>query len=52
MSHICHPYIIGRIVNILKLFLEPAMVLHACNPSYSGGRDWEDGNFRPAQAKS
>jgi hypothetical protein len=27
-------------------------VAHACNPSYSGGRDWEDGHSRPAQAKS
>jgi hypothetical protein len=25
---------------------------HACNPSYSGGRNWEDGGLRTARAKS
>jgi hypothetical protein len=24
---------------------------HTCNPSYLGGRDWEDQGSRPAQAK-
>jgi hypothetical protein len=28
------------------------MVVHTCNPSYSGGRDWEDGSLRPSEAKS
>jgi hypothetical protein len=27
-------------------------VAHACNPSYSGGRDQEDHSSRPAWAKS
>jgi hypothetical protein len=29
-----------------------APVAHACNPSYSGGRDQEDGSLKPAQANS
>jgi hypothetical protein len=29
-----------------------ALVAHACNPSYSGGRDQEDHNSRQAQANS
>nr|XP_020008023.1 X-ray radiation resistance-associated protein 1-like [Castor canadensis] len=28
-----------------------APVAHACNPSYSGGRDQEDRGFKPARAK-
>jgi hypothetical protein len=27
-------------------------VAHACNPSYLGGRDQEDGGSKPAQANS
>jgi hypothetical protein len=27
-------------------------VAHACNPSYSGGRDQEDTGLKPAQANS
>jgi hypothetical protein len=27
-------------------------VAHACNPSYSGGRDQEDRSLKPAQANS
>jgi hypothetical protein len=27
-------------------------VVHACNPSYSGGRDQEDHGSKPAQANS
>jgi hypothetical protein len=27
-------------------------VAHACNPSYSGDRDQEDGGLKPVQAKS
>jgi hypothetical protein len=30
--------------------LENGLVAHACNPSYSGGRDQEDLSLRPAQA--
>jgi hypothetical protein len=26
------------------------LVAHACNPSYSGGKDQEDHSLRPAQA--
>jgi hypothetical protein len=29
-----------------------APMAHACNPSYSGGRDQEDGGSKPAQANS
>jgi hypothetical protein len=29
-----------------------APVAHACNPSYSGGRDLEDHGSKPAQANS
>jgi hypothetical protein len=28
------------------------LVAHACNPSYSGGRDQEDSGLKPAQANS
>jgi hypothetical protein len=28
------------------------MIVHICNPSYSGDREWEDYMSRPAQAKS
>jgi hypothetical protein len=28
-----------------------ATVAHACNPSYSGGRDQEDHNLKPASGK-
>jgi hypothetical protein len=29
-----------------------APVAHACNPSYSGGRDWEDCVSKPAPANT
>jgi hypothetical protein len=29
-----------------------ALVAHACNPSYTGGRDQEDCGSKPAQANS
>jgi hypothetical protein len=32
--------------------LSRVLVAHACNPSYSGGRDQEDGGLKPAQANS
>jgi hypothetical protein len=32
--------------------LKPAPMAHACNSSYSGGRDKEDCSSKPAQAKS
>jgi hypothetical protein len=28
------------------------LVAHTCNPSYSGGRDQEDDDSKPAQANS
>jgi hypothetical protein len=33
---------------VVKRFLWPEAVTQACNPSYSGGRDQEDHNLRPA----
>jgi hypothetical protein len=30
----------------------PVLVAHACNPSYSGGRDQEDCSLKPAQGNS
>jgi hypothetical protein len=43
----------SRYLLLLKLIpLQPGAVAHACNSSYSGGRDWEDGGSRPAWAKS
>jgi hypothetical protein len=29
----------------------PALVVHACNPRYSGGRDQEDYSLKPAHYK-
>jgi hypothetical protein len=34
------------------LFLSQALVAHACNPSYSAGRDLEDLGLKPAPANS
>jgi hypothetical protein len=31
-----------------KIQTKPTDVVHICNPSYSGGRDWEDRGLRPA----
>jgi hypothetical protein len=36
---------------ILKYTVCPAVVVHVCNPSYSGGRDQEDHGSKPARAK-
>jgi hypothetical protein len=30
----------------------PGMVAHACDTSYSGGRDWEDHGLKPTWTKS
>jgi hypothetical protein len=35
-----------------KLFNSRVPVAHACNPSYSGGRDQEDHTSKPARANS
>jgi hypothetical protein len=37
--------------NGLRNWGELGVVAHACNPSYSGGRDWEDQVSRLAQQK-
>jgi hypothetical protein len=34
------------------VFRSQVLVAHACNPSYSGGRDKEDHGSKPAQANS
>jgi hypothetical protein len=36
----------------MKKLFKLAPVAHACNPSYSGGRDQEDRGSKPAQANS
>jgi hypothetical protein len=36
---------------IEKIILRLGTVAYACNAGYSGGRDWEDQNRRPALAK-
>jgi hypothetical protein len=38
-------------VKIIKFVDKWALVAHACNPSYSVGRDQQAHNLRPAQAK-
>jgi hypothetical protein len=35
----------------IKITWSQALVAHTCSPSYSGGRDQEDRNSKPAQAK-
>jgi hypothetical protein len=37
-----------RILKTLKLTPSQVLVAHACNPSYSGGRDQEDRGLKPA----
>jgi hypothetical protein len=36
----------------LRIIWSQALVAHACNPSYSGDRDQEDGSSKPAWANS
>jgi hypothetical protein len=36
----------------IKSFLSQVPVAHACNPSYSGGRDQKDQGSKPAWANS
>jgi hypothetical protein len=36
---------------LLRIYLKLGTGAHACNPSYSGGRDQEDRGSKPAQAK-
>jgi hypothetical protein len=35
-----------------KTMTSQVLVAHACNPSYSGGRDLEDCDLKPAQANN
>jgi hypothetical protein len=35
---------------VSKFLLGQTPVVHACNPSYSGGRDQEDRGLKPTQA--
>jgi hypothetical protein len=37
---------------VLRMGESWVLVAHACNPSYSGGRDQEDCGLRPAQENS
>jgi hypothetical protein len=41
-----------RVFHMKSKLLSPALVAHACNPSYSGGRDQGDHGSKPAQANS
>jgi hypothetical protein len=36
----------------MKKIFHQALVAHACNPSYSGGRDQEDCSWKPTWANS
>jgi hypothetical protein len=38
--------------SLKTLIRSQVLVAHACNPSYSGGRDKDDHGSRPAQANS
>jgi hypothetical protein len=40
------------VINLETKLLGQVLVAHACNPSYSGGRDQEDQGLKPAQANS
>jgi hypothetical protein len=41
-----------RLSSITTADTSQALVAHACNPSYSEGRDLEDQGSKPAQANS
>jgi hypothetical protein len=50
---LCHPAITFLAICAWKLkIISQALVAHACNPSYSGGRDLEDQGSKPTQADS
>jgi hypothetical protein len=38
--------------DFLRVLKSQELMAQACNPSYSGGRDWEDRGSKPAQANS
>jgi hypothetical protein len=67
VTHICHSAMVGSMkqedcgpgqpVQKVRLYLKnkqrsQALVAHAYNPSYSGGRDQEDCGSKPSQASS
>jgi hypothetical protein len=39
-----------KLQQMLKPY-RPALVAHACNPNYSGGKDQEDCSLKPAKAR-
>jgi hypothetical protein len=39
-------------VRLQRLSKQQLLVAHACNPSYSGGRDQEDSDLKPVWANS
>jgi hypothetical protein len=44
---------IHLMITIIKILnTSQALVVHACNPSYSGGRNQEDGGSKPVRANS
>jgi hypothetical protein len=45
-------YLLRRWESMNKTYDNQVSVVHACNPSYSGGRDQEDRDLKPAQANS
>jgi hypothetical protein len=46
------PFIKSYHVSKVRNLLGVASLTHACNPSYSGGRDQEDRSSKPARANS
>jgi hypothetical protein len=42
----------NRIMTPIKIVLSWVPVAPSCNPSFSGGRDQEDWNLKPARANS
>jgi hypothetical protein len=45
-------YFFSSISSLLKVGSSQVLVAHACNPSYSEGRDQEDPGSKPALANS
>jgi hypothetical protein len=37
---------------VINIRVSQVLVVHTCNPNYSGGRDWENQCLKPAQANS
>jgi hypothetical protein len=49
--NISFSYFAMKYFKIKKLNVSWAPVAHSCNPSYTGGRDQEDGGSRPFMGK-